>query len=227
MDAVVHLEEKFTKIKVFLYQRDIISAEASPETQRPPLFCISSCSPCWHSQAAQPSWLGGTHPQDMVDRALWSPETVFLYCVSQLLPSEDQWPSFGNVRHSYSLMIWSVPSPGVWEEEVPAASLSTAWLRAWWNTGCIRQPGCVSCSDHFKWEKDKMQPYQTKKGKPTLSSEIFILTAFWKVLMADRNTTQMQHSWRVFDNSSREIKCKAAWRWLNVLNKLGMKQALC
>lgn len=45
--------------------------------------------------------------------------------------------------------------------------------------------------------------------------------------MADCNTTQMQHSLRVFDNSSREIKCKASWHWLNVFNKLGMKQALC
>lgn len=44
--------------------------------------------------------------------------------------------------------------------------------------------------------------------------------------MAECNMKQMQRSLRVFDNSSREIKCKAAWHWLNMFNKLGMKQAL-
>jgi len=44
--------------------------------------------------------------------------------------------------------------------------------------------------------------------------------------MADCNTTNAAQ-FKGFDNSSREIKCKAAWHWLNMFNKLGMKQALC
>lgn len=167
------------------------------------------------------------------------------------MPCEAQWQYFCTVCHSYSLLKTSDLILAMWGTVIPSLSeLHPAQVvgkkrpqmphlappGCGWGPGAglsgetqgaFVQPVYVSCSDHFKWEKNKMQPFQAKKGKPTLSSELFTLTVFWKVLMADHNTTQMQHSWRVFDNSSREIKCKAAWRWLNVLNKSGMKQALC
>lgn len=194
MDAVVHLEEKFTKIKVSLYQRDITSAEASAETQRPPLFCISSCSPCWHSQVAQPSWLGGTHTQDMVEQPLWSPVTVFLYCVSQLLPSEDQWPFFGNVRHSYSLTIRSVAQ--VFGKRRPQLHHSALPGCGWGpgeTQGAFTQPGCVSCSDHFKWEKNKMQPYEKKKEHPPCLLKCLFYLCFekcwWQIVTLHKCST--------------------------------------